>query len=209
MKFLTLLALVAVIATACDSTAAAPPPRRTTPRPPQTSFTAPGNPTPTPICAAAPSQPSNIATITMENGGVIVILLRPDKAPKTVSNFAFRANKFLYDGLTFHRVVADFVVQGGDPFSSIGNPNGNKVGEGGGDQCTELSDLPFDRYAVGTPRRPTPIEISNGSQFFICIRAVGCHDLDGQYTNFGLVVKGQDVVDSIKIGDRIKTITVK
>jgi cyclophilin family peptidyl-prolyl cis-trans isomerase len=203
------LAILAVVASACGPSRGASAPIRTTPRPPQTSFTAPGNPTPTPLCPAAPSQPSNIATITMENGGVIVIKLQPDKAPKTVSNFAFRANKGLYDGLTFHRVVANFVVQGGDPFSSIGNPNGTRVGQGGGTQCTELSDLPFDKGAVGIARG-TDITISNDFQFFICVSDTGqCRNLDGQYTNFGLVVKGQDVADAIKIGDRIKTIKVQ
>jgi peptidyl-prolyl cis-trans isomerase B (cyclophilin B) len=200
MRLLALLAVVAVVATACGSTtAAAPTPRKTIPAI-RTPFTAPGNPTPTVLCPGAPNQASNIATITLEKGGTIVILLRPDKAPKTVSNFAFRANKGLYDGLTFHRVVVNFVVQGGDPKGD---------GTGGGEQCTELSDLPFDRYAVGIARRPSPIEISNDFQFFICVRDIGCHDLDGQYTNFGLVVKGQDVVDGIQIGDRIKTIKVQ
>jgi cyclophilin family peptidyl-prolyl cis-trans isomerase len=187
-----------VIAAACGSTAAAPSP---TPVP-----TAPvirtAAPTPTAasslVCQGAPNQPSNKATITLEKGGTIVIQLRPDKAPKTVSNFAFRANKGLYDGLTFHRVVANFVVQGGDP-------DGN--GTGGGEQCTELSDLPFLKGAVGIARKPTPIEVSNGAQFFICTGA--CHHLDGQYTNFGTVTAGQDIADAIKVGDKIKTIKVE
>ena len=209
MRLLALLAVLAAVATACGTTtAAAPAPRKTVPAI-RTPFTAPGNPTPTVVCPGAPNQASSIATITLQKGGTIVILLRPDKAPKTVSNFAFRANKGLYDGLTFHRVVANFVAQGGDPYSSIGNPNGDRVGQGGGQQCTELSDLPFDQYAVGIARTPTNIQISNDFQFFICVRDIGCHDLDGQYTNFGLVVKGQDVVDGILIGDRIATIKVQ
>jgi len=208
VRLIAALAVLAVVATACGPSRSAAP-VRTTPRPPQTSFSAPGAKTPAPVCPAAPSQPSNVATITLENGGVIVILLQPDKAPKTVSNFAFRANKGLYDGLTFHRVVADFVVQGGDPFSSIGNPNGDKVGQGGGTQCTELSDLPFDKGAVGIARGPD-INISNDFQFFICISDTGkCLSLNGQYTNFGIVAKGQDVADAIKIGDRIRTIRVQ
>jgi cyclophilin family peptidyl-prolyl cis-trans isomerase len=150
------------------------------------------------VCQGAPNQPSNKATITLDKGGTIVIQLRPDKAPKTVSNFAFRANKGLYDGLTFHRVVANFVVQGGDP-------DGN--GTGGGEQCTELSDLPFLKGAVGIARKPTPIEVSNGSQFYICIGS--CRNLDGQYTNFGTVISGQDVADKIAVGDKIKTIKVE
>ena len=208
MRLVAALAILGLVVTACGGATAAPTPRRTVPAV-RTSFTASGNPTPTPLCPGAPNQPSSTATITMENGGVIVILLRPDKAPKTVSNFAFRANKGLYDGLTFHRVVADFVVQGGDPFSSIGNPNGGLIGQGGGQQCTELSDLPFDKGAVGIARGQD-INISNDFQFFICISDTGkCRPLDAQYTNFGLVVKGQDVADAIKVGDRIKTIKVQ
>jgi cyclophilin family peptidyl-prolyl cis-trans isomerase len=194
------VAAVIAIATACGSTAAAPTPiatpRRTVPAV-QTSFTAPGNPTPTPVCPGAPNQPSTKATITLEKGGTIVIQLRPDKAPKTVSNFAFRANKGMYDGLTFHRVVPNFVAQGGDP---------EGTGAGGGQQCTELSDLPFVKGAVGVARA-NDINISNGSQFFICTGA--CLHLNNLYTNFGLVISGQDVADKIVAGDKIKTITVE
>jgi cyclophilin family peptidyl-prolyl cis-trans isomerase len=163
----------------------------------QTSFTAPGNPTPTPLCQAAPNQASTKATITLEKGGTIVIQLRPDKAPKTVSNFAFRSNTGKYDGLTFHRVVVGFVIQGGDPLGT---------GFGGNTQCTELSDLPFDKGAVGIARG-SDITISNDFQFFVCIGE--CHNLDRKYTNFGKVISGQDVADNVKIGDKIKTIRVE
>ena len=152
---------------------------------------------PTPLCQAAPDQPSTKATITLDKGGTIVIQLRPDKAPKTVSNFAFRANKGLYDGLTFHRVVANFVIQGGDPKGD---------GTGGNTQCTELSDLSFVKGAVGIARG-NDITISNDFQFFICIGE--CKFLDKMYTNFGLVISGQDVADAVKIGDKIKTIRVE
>lgn len=152
---------------------------------------------PTPLCQSAPDQPSTTATITLAKGGTIVIRLRPDKAPKTVANFAFRANKGLYDGLTFHRVVANFVIQGGDPKGD---------GTGGNTQCTELSDLSFVKGAVGIARA-NDINISNDFQFFICIGA--CTFLDQMYTNFGTVVSGQDVADAVKIGDIIKSIRVQ
>jgi cyclophilin family peptidyl-prolyl cis-trans isomerase len=201
-------AAVVMIATACGSTGAAPTatPRRTVPAV-QTSFTAPGNPTPTPLCQGAPNQNATKATITLEKGGTIVIQLRPDKAPKTVSIFALKAKQGFYSGLAFHRVVPNFVAQGGDPFSRAGDPNVDKVGQGGGRECTELSDLPFVKGAVGMARQPTPVEVSNDSQFFICTG--DCLNLNNLYTNFGLVISGQDVADRIVAGDRIKTIIVE
>ncbi|HEV2249217.1 MAG TPA: peptidylprolyl isomerase [Candidatus Limnocylindria bacterium] len=207
MKLAAAFAAITVLATACGSSAAAPTAtaRRTVP-PVQTSFTAPGNPTPAPLCPGAPNQASNKATITLENGGTIVIQLRPDKAPKTVSIFALKAKTGFYNGLTFHRVVANFVAQGGDPFSRAGDPNASRVGQGGGTECTELNDLPFVKGAVGMARG-NDINISNDSQFFVCLGE--CRHLDKLYTNFGNVISGQDVADKIVIGDRIKSITVE
>ena len=191
MRIAAALAAIAAVTSACGSTAAAPSPT------PIRTVAVIRTATPAPLCPAAPSQPSTKATITLEKGGTIVIRLRPDKAPKTVSNFAFRANKALYDGLTFHRVEPGFVIQGGDP---AGN------GTGGNTQCTELSDLPFVKGAVGIARGGD-INVSNDFQFFVCIGE--CRFLDGKYTNFGLVTAGQDVADAVKIGDKIKTIRVE
>ena len=190
---LAAVAMVLAFTAACGSTAAAP-----SPTPIQTlAVIRTAAPTAATDCPSAPNQPSTKATITLEKGGTIVIQLRPDKAPKTVSNFAMRANTGRYDGLTFHRVVANFVVQGGDP-------QGN--GRGGGSQCTELSDLPFIKGAVGIARAGD-IKVSNDFQFFICIGS--CKNLDNMYTNFGLVTSGQDIADAVKIGDKIKTIRVE
>ncbi|HEY8732511.1 MAG TPA: peptidylprolyl isomerase [Candidatus Limnocylindria bacterium] len=188
------LAVVLALTTTCGATVAAP-----SPTPIQTAAvirTAPPA-APTTLCQGAPNQLSTKATITLEKGGVIVIQLRPDKAPKTVSNFAIRANTGRYDGLTFHRVVANFVIQGGDP---LGN------GTGGGSQCTELNDLPFVKGAVGIARAGD-INISNDFQFFICIGE--CRFLDKMYTNFGTVISGQEVADAVQVGDKIKTIRVE
>jgi len=189
VRLFAALAVVAVIATACGSGASASPtPRRTVP-PVQT--------TQSPVCPGAPNQTSSKATITLEKGGTIVIQLRPDKAVKTVSIFALKSNTGFYNGLTFHRVVPGFVIQGGDP---LGN------GTGGGNECTELNDLPFVKGAVGMARA-NDINISNDSQFFICIGE--CRNLDKMYTNFGLVISGQDVADHVQIGDKIKSIRVE
>jgi cyclophilin family peptidyl-prolyl cis-trans isomerase len=188
---LATLATIIAITAVCGSPAAVPSPTpiRTAP--------AIRTAVPTVVCQGAPNQPSSKATITLEKGGTIVIQLRPDKAPKTVSNFAIRANTGRYDGLTFHRVEPNFVIQGGDP---LGN------GTGGGTQCTELSDLPFVKGAVGIARGGD-INISNDFQFFVCIGE--CLFLNNKYTNFGTVTSGQDVADAVKVGDKIKTIKVE
>ncbi|MHB8631442.1 MAG: peptidylprolyl isomerase [Candidatus Limnocylindria bacterium] len=185
MRALALCTALAVFASACGSTAAAPSPTpiRTAP--------------PTVACPGTPSQPASKATITLEKGGTIVIQLRPDVAPKTVTIFAAKARAGFYNGLTFHRVVPNFVAQGGDP---------KGTGIGGGQECTELSALPFVTGAVGMARG-SDIKISNDSQFFICTGE--CRSLDGQYTNFGTVISGQDVANKIVVGDKIKTITVE
>jgi len=192
VRLLAALAAAAVVASACGSTVAS-----STPTPIRTVAVA-RTATATPLCPGAPNQASSKATIALENGGTIVIQLRPDKAPKTVSIFALKAKTGFYNGLTFHRVVPGFVIQGGDP---------NGDGTGGGKECTEPSDLPFIKGAVGMARQPTPIEISNDSQFFICIGE--CRNLDRLYTNFGQVISGQDVADNVRIGDKIKSITVE
>ena len=196
------LAFVLALTAACGSPAAAPSP---TPTPVRTAVPV-GTPASSVLCQGAPNQLSTKATITLDKGGVIVIQLRPDKAPKTVSNFAIRANTGQYDGLTFHRVVANFVVQGGDPLSRTLPAGDQRLGTGGSTQCTELSDLPFIKGAVGIARA-NDIKVSNDFQFYICIGA--CLNLNNMYTNFGQVTSGQDVADAIKIGDKIKTIRVE
>ena len=197
MRGLALLTSLAIVAAACGSTAAAP---SASPVRLQTAVRTVAPATPTPQCPAPPGPPSAKATIVLEKGGTIVIQLRPDKAPKTVATFTAKANTGSYDGLTFHRVELGpppFVIQGGDPKGD---------GTGGGDQATELSDLCFSKGAVGIARAGN-IQISNDSQFFVCIGE--CRFLDGQYTNFGSVISGQDVADAVRKGDRIKTIRVE
>ena len=154
-------------------------------------------PTPTPNAA-----PATAAVVELEKGGSFTISFRSDKAPNTVANFAKKARAGDYAGTTFHRVVPGFVAQGGDPYSKTG---GGQVGTGGGTQPTELNDLPFALGAVGVARG-TDIKISNASQFFVTTG--DAPHLNGQYTNFGQITLGMDVVQGIKIGDKIKTIRV-
>lgn len=147
--------------------------------------------------ASSSGQPnSNVATIVLEKGGTFSIQLNPQAAPNTVKNFIAKANAGYYDGLTFHR-VEDWVVQGGDP---LGN------GTGGGNQPTELNQVPFKIGAVGIARG-NDIKVSNDSQFFIVKK--DSDFLNGQYTNFGQVSSGMDVVDNVKIGDKIRSIRVQ
>lgn len=122
--------------------------------------------------------------------GDITLKLYPDTAPQTVSNFLTKANENFYTDLTFHR-VEDWVIQGGDPLGT---------GTGGGSMPTELSQVEFKEGSLGVARGGN-IEISNDSQFFICTQ--DCGWLTGQYTNFGEVVEGMDVVKDIAIGDTI------
>ncbi|OIP58065.1 MAG: hypothetical protein AUK12_01385 [Candidatus Levybacteria bacterium CG2_30_37_29] len=135
------------------------------------------------------------ATIKTSKGD-IVFSFYGKEAPGTVANFVQKAQSGFYNNLTFHR-VEDWVIQGGDP-------KGN--GTGGGDLPTELSEKPFVVGSVGVARGGD-IKISNDSQFFITKTEAPW--LNNQYTNFGIVTDGMNVVNTIKIGDRILGITVE
>jgi peptidyl-prolyl cis-trans isomerase B (cyclophilin B) len=142
------------------------------------------------------------ATITTERG-TIVIELYPKVAPKTVENFETLVKKGFYNGLTFHRVVPDFVVQGGDP-------DGTGMGGPGYTVPAEIDPKEHHlRGSVATARTGddvNPSRASSGSQFYICLEPQP--GLDGQYTIFGGVVEGMDVVDKIKKGDHMEKITL-
>ena len=135
--------------------------------------------------------------------GTIVIEFYPAVAPKTVENFETLSKKGFYNGLTFHRVVPGFVAQGGDP-------KGDGSGGPGYDLPAEIS--PAEKHlrgSVATARlgdAVNPDRKSSGSQFYICLAAQP--GLDGQYTVFGGVVEGMDVVDKVQVGDHIKKVTL-
>ena len=149
--------------------------------------------TPTP---APSSGTATTATIELAKGGSFTIALRPDKAPQTVARFVEKVKSGFYNNLTFHR-VEDWVVQGGDPLGT---------GTGGARVPSEYNDLTFKTGAAGIARGQDPA-FNNDSQWFVVKK--DSTFLDRQYTNFGQVTSGMDVVNKIAIGDKIKSITIK
>jgi len=164
--------------------------------------TEPAPPAATP--GAKPAEPKKgskpvkqTAVITMDKGGEIVIDFYPADAPKTVENFVKLAKKGFYDGVVFHRREENFVIQGGDP-------KGNGTGGPGYTIPAEFNKQKHVRGAVAMARTQDPN--SAGSQFYICLAPANF--LDGQYTVFGIVTKGMDVVDKVKVGDKMKTVKI-
>jgi len=134
-----------------------------------------------------------MATLTMEDGSVIKMELYPAKAPNTVANFVTLANDGFYDGLTFHRVISGFMIQGGDPNGTgTGGPGYTIKGEFSSNGFAQ-NDLSHSRGVLSMARANNPD--SAGSQFFI-MHADSAY-LDGQYAAFGMVTEGMDVVDAI------------
>ena len=154
----------------------------------------------------APAAKASTAVITMEKGGEIVLEFFPGDAPRHVENFLALAGKGFYDGQRVHRVEPKFVVQFGDPQSKTLPMDDPRLG-GGGPGYTikaEFNKRKFDRGILGMARTSDPDSAS--SQVYIMLGAA--YSLNGQYTAFGHVTKGMDVVDKIKVGDRIKSIKV-
>ncbi len=141
-----------------------------------------------------------IVTITMENDEKIVIELDPLVAPNTVANFVSLVEKGFYDDLIFHRVIPDFMIQGGDP-------KGNGTGGAGYSIEGEFSDngfennLKHERGVISMARSSDPNSAS--SQFFIMVKETP--SLDGQYAAFGKVIEGMEVVDGIVSAERDRT----
>ena len=144
------------------------------------------------------------AVITLQKGGEIRIEFFPADAPKTVENFVKLAGQGFYDGQFFHRVEPGFVVQAGDPQSKTLTPGDRKVGTGGPGYSikAEFNKQKHERGVIAMARSSDPD--SAGSQFYITLAAAPF--LDGKYTVFGKVVSGMNVVDGIKVGDRIASI---
>lgn len=133
------------------------------------------------------------------NRGKIVIDLAPQYAPKTVNNFVFLARQGFYDGVTFHRVISNFMIQGGDPTGTgRGGPGYRFEDEFAGNPLKhETGVLSMANAGPGT----------NGSQFFIT-HAPQPH-LNGKHTVFGQVTQGQDVVNAIRQGDVMSKVTIE
>ena len=136
------------------------------------------------------------ATITTDRGD-IVIDLDPGRAPASVNNFVFLAREGFYDGLTFHRVVDDFVIQGGCP-----------EGSGRGNPGYRFADEPVvGDYDAGAVAMANSGPNTNGSQFFICT-VDDRQKLARSYNLFGQVVSGMEVVTSVRQGDVMRTVSV-
>ena len=125
--------------------------------------------------------------------GEITLKFFPEVAPKHVNSFIELASSGFYDGTTFHRVVPGFVIQGGDPNSKSEDRSKHGTGGPGYNLEAEFSNLPHKRGTLSMARAAHPD--SAGSQFFICVADAAF--LDGQYTVFGEVTDGMDVVDEI------------
>ena len=130
--------------------------------------------------------------------GTIELELYPEHAPVTVNNFVFLAREGFYDGITFHRVIADFMIQGGDP-------TGTGRGGPGYRFADELVGNPL-KHETGSLSMANAGPNTNGSQFFIT-HSPQPH-LNGRHTVFGKVIKGQDVVNAIRQDDKMSKVEV-
>ncbi|MBM3218177.1 MAG: peptidylprolyl isomerase [Candidatus Rokubacteria bacterium] len=138
------------------------------------------------------------ARITLDNGSAIDIEFYPKDAAKTVDNFVKLAKQGFYNGLTFHRVVPNFVAQGGCP-------KGDGTGGPGWTVPAEFNARPHVRGTVAMARSQHPD--SAGSQFYICYGPTP--HLDRNYTVFGRVTSGMEHVDTIKQGDKMQTVEIQ
>ncbi len=147
---------------------------------------------------------SRTATITTSKG-VIVAELFDTETPDTVANFEKLANSDFYDGTRFHRVISNFMIQGGDPLSK--EPNHPRVGTGGpGYKIKCETHKNVHKHVAGTLSMAHAGKDTGGSQFFIC-HSPQSH-LDGKHTVFGQVTSGMDVVNAIRQGDEVTSIRV-
>jgi peptidyl-prolyl cis-trans isomerase B (cyclophilin B) len=131
--------------------------------------------------------------------GTIVVDLFPDAAPNTVNNFVFLAREGFYNGTKFHRVIPDFMIQGGDP---------EGTGRGGpGYKFKDEFSAKSRKHQVGSLSMANAGPNTNGSQFFITHIATDW--LDGKHTVFGQVKSGQDVVNATAQGDTLESVTIE
>jgi len=155
---------------------------------------------------AQPAAKPKGAVITLDKGGEIAIEFFPADAPKTVESFVKLAGQGFYDGTTFHRVEPGFVVQAGDPLSKTLPAGDRRIGTGGPGYSikAEFNKQKHDRGVLAMARSQDPD--SAGSQFYITLGPAPF--LDGKYTVFGRVTSGMNVVDGIRVGDKIKSVKI-
>ncbi len=151
--------------------------------------------------AAEPPEPpvdtQPVAVVRVRDMGEIRIALRPDVAPKTVANFEKLAGEKFYDGILFHRVLPEFMIQTGDPLTKDRDPRNDGMGGPGYKIPDEKSGLRHRRGAVSMANSGPN---TGGSQFFILVG--DAPHLDGMHTIFGRVVSGMEVVDAINAVER-------
>lgn len=138
----------------------------------------------------------DVVTIKTDLGSIDLILY--DQTPKHKANFLKLAKEGYYDGTTFHRIIDNFMIQGGDPNSKNSDPNDD--GSGGPNYTIPAEFVPgivHDQGSVAAARDNNPAKASSGCQFYIVENRQGAHFLDGSYTVFGKVVRGMDVVEKI------------
>ncbi len=139
--------------------------------------------------------------------GVMKVELYDKETPKTVENFVKLAKEGFYDGLAFHRVIPDFVIQGGCPHSKdMSNPRVGTGGPGYSIDCETDADKQYHERGVLSMAHAG--RNTGGSQFFICHSRTNTAHLDGNHTCFGIVYEGLDIVDDIQAGDGIETIKI-
>ncbi|MBQ7545916.1 MAG: peptidylprolyl isomerase [Clostridia bacterium] len=143
--------------------------------------------------AAADNASHSLVLFTMENGDTFKVELYPEYAPKTVENFLGLVSEGFYDGLTFHRIVDDFMAQGGDPALSGKDEAPSIPGEFTSNGFAQ-NTLHHDRGVISMARTNDPNSAS--SQFFICYSDRYSASLDGNYAAFGKVIEGMETVDS-------------
>ena len=144
------------------------------------------------------------------NRGTIIAELYDKEAPKTVENFEKLANSGFYDGVKFHRVIPDFVVQGGDPLSRDLPAGDRRVGTGGPGwtiKC-ETANNPH-KHEVGALSMAHAGKDTGGSQFFMVLSEANTRHLNGVHTVFGKIVEGQDVMRQIRQNDSMTSVRVE
>ncbi len=143
------------------------------------------------------------------NRGTIVAELFSNEAPKTVENFEKLANTQYYDGVKFHRVIADFVVQGGDPYSRDLPAGDRRIGTGGPGYMIpcELKGNPHT-HKVGALSMAHAGPNTGGSQFFIVLSEANTRHLNGVHTVFGQVTQGLEVIPTIQANDTMVSVRV-
>lgn len=145
-----------------------------------------------------------VAVIETDKGNVKLELFKND-APKTVENFIKLADEGFYNGTKFHRVISDFMIQGGDPLSKDDDPANDGTGGPGYEFKDEIN---YHKVIVGSLAMANSGPNTNGSQFFIVTQKAQPH-LDGKHTVFGEVLEGMDVVRSIQQGDVMNRVYIE